>query len=72
MMPSPEYERFSALKGEALEVELCRLGFGGYSREEYKGRLTLLNELAVKGQGPGAWFERFIHECQQMRGKRGS
>ena len=66
-MPSPEYERFSALKGDALEAELQQLGYGGYGREEYPNRLEVDRELSEKGQGVGAWFERFIHECRAAR-----
>jgi hypothetical protein len=69
MMPSPEYERFSALSGDALESELQGLGLHDYSgdRKAYRARLGRIRELEVEGKGPGAWLERFLYECGKRR-----
>lgn len=71
MMPSPEYERFSALKGDDLEAEYRAAGLNDYSGDtkSYQSRLARIRELAMDGKGVGAWFERFMHECQQARAR---
>lgn len=72
MMPSPEYERVSALSKENYEKWRESLGLYGYSGEkkDYRYRINLERKLAYEGKGPGAWFERFIHECGKENGRR--
>ncbi len=69
MMSPQEYKRVSALRADELESYLQGLGLHGYAgdRKSYRARLSRIRVLQREGKGPGAWFERFIHECRKAR-----
>jgi hypothetical protein len=69
MMPDPEYERWSALKGEDYDRACEQLGLVGYAgdRREYQARVNRIRALAIEGKGPGAWAERFHYECEKAQ-----
>jgi hypothetical protein len=68
MMPSPEYERVSALSNAEWDKEYPGLvaSTSGLAQEYIvmKGRIRA---AAIEGRGPGAWLERFLHECRKAR-----
>jgi hypothetical protein len=52
MMPDPEYERWSALKGEDYDRACEQLGLVGYAgdRREYQARVNRIRALAIDGK----------------------
>src|SRR4051812_29190135 len=70
MMPLAEYRRVNRLPHREGDAELRAMNpiLVDYSNDSYHNRLALVNRLAVEGRGPGAWHERFTHECAKAQG----
>lgn len=49
---------------DPTHAEWLALGLFDLSAEGYKPRLQRERALAVDGKGPGAYLERFLHDCQ--------
>ena len=73
MMPDPEYQRVSALTNAEWDREypdMCASTSG--LAQEYHAIKGRIRAAAIEGRGPGAWFERFLHECAAANGRASS
>ena len=64
-MPDPEYQRLSAMSWADWVKEFPDMSAvtSGMTKD-YHDTKNRIRAAAIEGRGPGAWLERFLHECQ--------